>query len=169
MLFRSTSNSTRPNSILPEPIPTPRKSKPDLKPAPLKSTSPSAHKSPLVSAIKSTPPPLVTTPPNDGGPVVVAAVKEARKDILKAQEQGVLVPPPADAGRVAKLYHQAKQLFVRLCPFLFSVWLAKVNDGDRNFIGMDLSRSIETGYKSLKSKRGSKLVGNLLVELSFVS
>ncbi|KZV63648.1 hypothetical protein PENSPDRAFT_657109 [Peniophora sp. CONT] len=35
----------------------------------------------------------------------------ARRDLQVAQEHGVLVPPPETAGRVGRLWHQAKELF----------------------------------------------------------
>lgn len=44
-------------------------------------------------------------------PGIIEATKE---DYDKAIEHGILAPPPANAGRVGKLYHQAKEIFVSL-------------------------------------------------------
>ena len=38
---------------------------------------------------------------------------KAKADIEDAVKHGVLTPPPPDAGRIRRLYHQAKELFVR--------------------------------------------------------
>ncbi|QRV79194.1 LETM1 and EF-hand domain-containing protein anon-60Da, mitochondrial [Ceratobasidium sp. AG-Ba] len=38
-------------------------------------------------------------------------IKMAIADVVKAAEAGALVPPPKDAGKIAKLWHQAKELF----------------------------------------------------------
>ena len=41
-------------------------------------------------------------------------VAMTRRDLQLAQEHGVLLPPPVDAGRIRKLWHQVKELFVSL-------------------------------------------------------
>jgi hypothetical protein len=43
-------------------------------------------------------------------------VADASLAIKMAEEQGVLAPPPAGAGRVRRLWHHAKELFV--CPHI---------------------------------------------------
>jgi len=38
-------------------------------------------------------------------------IKMAISDVVKAAELGALAPPPADAGKVGKIWHQVKELF----------------------------------------------------------
>ena len=38
-------------------------------------------------------------------------IQQAIEDMRHAQRHGILDPPPEDAGRVGRLWHQGKQLF----------------------------------------------------------
>ena len=40
-------------------------------------------------------------------------ILSAKHDLEEAAQHGILAPPPPDAGRVGRLIHQAKELFVR--------------------------------------------------------
>ena len=44
-----------------------------------------------------------------------------KEDLKQAYIHGVLARPPPDAGKVATLWHQAKELFVR-GPFCIRSW-----------------------------------------------
>jgi len=41
----------------------------------------------------------------------VSPIQLAIEDMRKAEQHGILAPPPADAGRIRKLIHQGKELF----------------------------------------------------------
>ncbi|KIM92012.1 hypothetical protein PILCRDRAFT_810009 [Piloderma croceum F 1598] len=122
----SASKSTAP--IPPEPnVSIPRKPKVDLKPAPVKpiiakTTLPEPvptsqavpnlriDKSKLQPSDESADQPSTAASSTTSSPTIAGSVEEARHDIKKAEEQGVLAPPPADAGRVRRLLHHAKEL-----------------------------------------------------------
>jgi len=108
----------------------PRKQKVDLKPAPVKlpSKAPNSTSKHQPDTLTSDPPThefksgFSSTPASASGstsstsaPVssssISGGVSEAKRDILLAEEQGVLAPPPADAGRIKRLIHHAKELF----------------------------------------------------------
>jgi len=138
------STSKTPAPIPPETnVSTPRKSKVDLKPAPVKPSISKAtllepvvisqaarnsqvHDSklrpPAESAAHHTSTSKSSTTPLSPFSVITASVIEAQRDIKGAIEHGVFVPPPAGAGWARKLLHQAKELAVRiilLCVYLF--------------------------------------------------
>jgi len=127
-----------PSSVPPEPKgSTPRKPKVDLKPAPVKppitkatSTTivpksqaarnslvdepkprPSSQHVNSVPASTSASPSAAATTPSSSIPTISKAVSEAKLDIQKAEEQGVLAPPPANAGRIRRLLHHGKEIF----------------------------------------------------------
>ena len=90
------------------------KHKVELRPGPKKpALSPSSSHTPKVKQLPSTnpSPPLQSTPiaanPSDS---IVETVKE---DLKHAYIHGVLARPPPNAGKLAILWHQAKELFVR--------------------------------------------------------
>lgn len=41
-------------------------------------------------------------------------VESAKIDYGEAARHGILAPPPADASKIGRLWHQAKEYFVRL-------------------------------------------------------
>ncbi len=49
-------------------------------------------------------------------------IEVAKEDYEEASKHGILAPPPADASWAGKLFHQAKELFVRarLLDILFT-------------------------------------------------
>ena len=49
-------------------------------------------------------------------------VAMTRRDLQLAQEHGVLLPPPVDAGRIGKLWHQVKELFVSIGRLWLHRW-----------------------------------------------
>lgn len=63
------------------------------------------HAQPKAEATKAAKAEEVTSP------APTSKIKMAISDVVKAAEAGALVPPPKDAGRIAKLWHQAKELF----------------------------------------------------------
>jgi LETM1 and EF-hand domain-containing protein 1 len=150
----STSKSTAP--IPPEPNASiPRKPKVDLKPAPVKpiitkTTLPElvptsqAASNLRIDGSKQRPSAESADQPSTAAssatslPTIAGSVEEARRDVKKAEEQGVLAPPPADAGRVRRLLHHAKEFFVRIIIFLFTNIAASESwtERDRNFTGM---------------------------------
>lgn len=106
----------------PPPLPasTPSASKPkvQLRPAPVKpppklSTAPPepvpAPTETSLAGAKSTASPEATKAPTHEETLVEAT----KHDLEDASQHGILVPPPADASWAGKLWHQAKELFVR--------------------------------------------------------
>ncbi|KZP34289.1 hypothetical protein FIBSPDRAFT_880852 [Athelia psychrophila] len=99
----------------------PRKAKVDIKPAPVKPTvtpngatstsKPSRHMK--VDHAKSLPPKGVELPPADtvASVSVSGGLSEAKKDIDKAQEHGVMAPPPPGASWIKRMIHHARELF----------------------------------------------------------
>lgn len=100
----------------------PRKAKVDIKPAPVKPTvtpngatstsKPSRHMK--VDHAKSLPPKGVELPPADtvASVSVSGGLSVAKKDIDKAQEHGVMAPPPPGASWIKRMIHHARELFV---------------------------------------------------------
>ncbi|KAI0256312.1 hypothetical protein BJV78DRAFT_1358280 [Lactifluus subvellereus] len=88
------------------------KHKVELRPGPKKPPlTPSSSHTPKVKQLPTTnpSPPLQSTPiatkPSD------SLVKTVKEDLKHAYIHGVLARPPPDAGRLATLWHQAKELF----------------------------------------------------------
>lgn len=139
--------STKSTSSTETPIPTPPALKPsskpkvDLRPGPIKS-GPSAKSS--ASASPRTVPPPSAPSPSPSHSVESGAQKLGEKledsveekkpepgvieitkaDYEQAIQHGILAPPPASAGRIGKLYHQAKEIFVSWSLFLYIFLLA---------------------------------------------
>ena len=97
--------------------PSPVKAKVELRPGPIKPPiSPSSAHLPKAKKLPATNPPLqsqstssTTTPPN-------AIAETMKEDLKQAYIHGVLARPPPNAGKIATLWHKAKELFVR-APF----------------------------------------------------
>ena len=93
--------------------PSPAKAKVELRPGPIKSpiTHPSSH-SPKAKKLQTTNPPsqLQSTPSTATPSNTITTMKE---DLKQAYIHGVLTRPPPNAGKIAKLWHQVKELFVR--------------------------------------------------------
>ena len=122
-----TSGSRNPPSVVPHS----RNRKVDLRPAPTKKlgTSPdleSSQASPSSPALSSAPSssnhasssPLLSTSTSSSasasttpGAKAERILADARSDIRASETAGILKPPPPDASKIGKLWHQAKQLF----------------------------------------------------------
>lgn len=94
----------------------PRKPRIDFKPGPVKPATLGADQSPSHPPSKSTShrsshhhPPRHVHPPKPFQ-VELSAVELAKRDIAEASQQGVLEAPPADAGSLKRVFHQALQL-----------------------------------------------------------
>ncbi|KAG2153682.1 uncharacterized protein EDB93DRAFT_1134125 [Suillus bovinus] len=117
--FASTSTSSSNDksshtSNLPPSAVSPRKHRVELKPGPLKRPSPSsATPRPQPTSLKQAhpsfpafrPSPVSSTPDS-----VPSAIELAKQDIADATAQGVLRPPPHDAGTIKRFTHQAFEL-----------------------------------------------------------
>ncbi|KAI0321091.1 hypothetical protein OF83DRAFT_1101517 [Amylostereum chailletii] len=107
---------TTPLTSTPPPLPSSRKSKVELRPGPVKP-------SPLTSSIPGASPKPVkvpgtpsgsaseTTASNGGTKSSPSIVEMTKQDMHHARTHGVLAPPPPNAGRIGKLWHQVKELF----------------------------------------------------------
>ncbi|VDB87346.1 unnamed protein product [Peniophora sp. CBMAI 1063] len=91
------------NGALPPPT-APRKPKVALHPAPIRPAPTKPPPAPVVAKDVE----VKEEAASQGKESLLATT---RRDLEVAQAHGVLVPPPADAGRVKKLWHQAKELF----------------------------------------------------------
>ena len=89
-----------------------RKQKIELRPGPVKT-------SPLSQTTAST---VANPSPTDaekdakslGGTGLESGIVEtAKRDYSEASRHGILAPPPADASKIGRLWHQAKEYFVR--------------------------------------------------------
>jgi hypothetical protein len=110
----TTTSKSKDVSSPPTIAPPPVKPKVELRPGPIK--SPITHLNPHSQKAKklpqTNPPPqaqstLSTAIPSNP---IVAVIKE---DLKQAYIHGVLAPPLPNAGRIATLWHQVKELFVR--------------------------------------------------------
>lgn len=125
--------STKSTSPAEPPTPTPPTLKPpskpkvELRPGPIKS---GVSNKPSTSAPPTPPPPSAPSPTTSHsveagaqklGEKAEKSVEERKEpglieitkaDYERAIQHGILAPPPADAGRIGKLYHQAKEIFV---------------------------------------------------------
>ncbi|GJE96721.1 LETM1 domain-containing protein [Phanerochaete sordida] len=101
-----TEKSTGPDGALPV-APRSKKPKVELHPAPVRPkaapgpSAPKAEKAPEGAA----PAASSSSAPAEG------LITQTKHDVEAAAQHGILAPPPADAGRIAKLWHQAKELF----------------------------------------------------------
>lgn len=93
----------------------PKKAKVDLRPAPVKVTStpsttpPNPPAAPTAVSEGSSKP---TTQSSAASPSSSEGIIDAAKhDVEAAAQHGILKPPPENAGRFMKLFHQAKELF----------------------------------------------------------
>jgi LETM1 and EF-hand domain-containing protein 1 len=88
-----------------------RKQKVELRPAPVK-TSPINQTT--TSTVAAPSPADVEKDANGvGGPASEPGIVETAKiDYSEASRHGILAPPPADASKIGRLWHQAKEYFV---------------------------------------------------------
>jgi LETM1 and EF-hand domain-containing protein 1 len=136
----SSSTEVKTDSEPPLPPAKPRKPKVDLRPGPVKPTSvgptdstprppktvaPTEEPQPSTSAstarepaLSGTQPDAQTSPTNH----IPDAIKEAMAHIQRATQEGVLLPPPENASRFGRLYHQAKELFKFYFRGLKALW-----------------------------------------------
>ncbi|EKM54042.1 uncharacterized protein PHACADRAFT_196477 [Phanerochaete carnosa HHB-10118-sp] len=92
-----------------------KKQKVDLHPAPVRPktaagpSAPKASSKPAVTAAAAT----ATTGSVGAHPAAgsTGVVAQAKADVEDAAQHGILKPPPEDAGRLMRLWHQAKELF----------------------------------------------------------
>src|SRR5216683_2467018 len=94
--------------------PSPTKAKVELRPGPIKPpiTTSSSH-SPKSKKVPTTnPSPQLQSTPSTATPSGTIA-ELMQEDLKKAYIHGVLARPPPNAGKVATLWHKAKELFVR--------------------------------------------------------
>jgi hypothetical protein len=93
--------------------PTPHKAKVELRPGPVKPpiapSSSQSSKSKKISTTNTSPQPHLTSSTAKPSNIVAETMKE---DMKQAYIHGVLARPPPGAGKVATLWHQAKELFV---------------------------------------------------------
>lgn len=93
-----------------QPVPS-RKQKIELRPGPVKA---SCVNKPTTSTITSPSPADAEKGAKDASDPVPrpSLVELAKMDYGEASRHGILAPPPADASKIGKLWHQAKEYFV---------------------------------------------------------
>ncbi|CAE7206093.1 unnamed protein product [Rhizoctonia solani] len=111
--------STKHEPVLPAPVT--RKQRIELKPGP-RPTAPAGTQATNAQHDKPTAPvpqPTASKPKPEASKVdgsselekPASKIKIAIADVVKAAEQGTLAPPPPDASKLGKLWHQVKELF----------------------------------------------------------
>jgi LETM1 and EF-hand domain-containing protein 1 len=90
-----------------------RKQKVELRPGPVKALSVNQTTASAVAAPSSADVEKGTKNATDPVPRP-GLVESAKIDYGEASRHGILAPPPADASKIGKLWHQAKEYFV--CP-----------------------------------------------------
>lgn len=94
------------------PLPTPRKHKVELRPAPLKPVKSSTDALSAASKPPSPTPAASSSTLGSSGTSKQESLAEVTKhDLEDASQHGILAPPPADASWVGRLWHQGKELF----------------------------------------------------------
>jgi hypothetical protein len=92
-----------------------RPRKVEMRPGPVKaqptSTTGSSSSSKSDSSLTTQ---LGKTPAMSGSKPSEGVILTAKHDVEEAGRHGLLAPPPPEAGRIGKLIHHAKELFVRL-------------------------------------------------------
>jgi hypothetical protein len=102
-------DASSPHTITPSPV----KAKVELRPGPIK--PPITHSSPHSPKAKKLP---ITSPPTQlqsTSPTATPSntmTETMKEDLKQAYIHGVLARPPPNAGKIATLWHQAKELFV---------------------------------------------------------
>ena len=138
-------------------IASPVKAKVELRPGPIKPpiTPSSAHlpkaKKPLATnplpQPQSTPTSPTSTPPN-------AIAETMKEDLKQAYIHGVLARPPPNAGKIATLWHKAKELFVRE-PFESNVNTQSFPIQEILLSGSQVScHTLQTGQRASSSGEG---------------
>lgn len=87
-----------------------KKQKVELHPAPVRPKTAAAPSAPKASKPAAATAASVSAHPTAGSSEGIVA--QAKADVEDAAQHGILKPPPEDAGRLMKLWHQAKELFV---------------------------------------------------------
>ena len=107
-------------SVPPPPLAQPRKQKVELKPGPVKpkasepgpsSTSLANQQEAVVKAEKTSSP---STSPISHTDTSGGVIETAKHDYADASQHGILAPAPEGSSRIYTLFHQAKELFVRV-------------------------------------------------------
>ncbi|KAI0268797.1 hypothetical protein BC834DRAFT_867242 [Gloeopeniophorella convolvens] len=93
-------------------VPLSRKAKVELRPGPIKPPA-TGTSSRLATAKQSSATDTVTTLQASSSKAKLSGslTETVKEDFKQAYIHGVLSPPPSDAGKIAKLWHQAKELF----------------------------------------------------------
>lgn len=88
------------------------KTKVELRPGPIKplTAPPGSHSEKMKQVATKSAPSLQPTSPTAGRTEAVA--QTPKRDFKRTYIHGVLARPPPDAGKIAKLWHQVKELFV---------------------------------------------------------
>ena len=91
--------------------PVPHKTKVELRPGPIKplTVPPGSRSEKMKQVATKSAPSLQPTSPTAGR---TESVAETPRDSKRTYIHGVLASPPPDAGKIAKLWHQVKELFV---------------------------------------------------------
>lgn len=103
-----TEKNTTTDGALPV-APRSKKPKVDLHPAPVRpkpASGPSQPKTDVPTAESSKAASGSSAPAGSEG-----IITQTKEDLEAAAQHGILKPPPEDAGRIMKLFHQAKELF----------------------------------------------------------
>lgn len=107
-----TSKPTGPHLSHPHPAPQ-RKPKVELRPGPVKAASVNQTTATAIPASTSADVEKGVNAASDPLPQP-GIVESAKIDYGEAARHGILAPPPADASKIGRLWHQAKEYFVRL-------------------------------------------------------
>ena len=126
---RPSEKLTRPERVPPS-LAQPRKQKVELKPGPVKAKVLEAGK--LQSSVSNQPDANVprSTPSSTSTSHVDTAggmIETAKTDFADASQHGILAPAPEGSSRIYTLYHQAKELFVRILIIITEFELITVN------------------------------------------
>lgn len=98
-------------------LPTSRKPKVELRPGPIKPAAKTSTRSelntPSVSSKLPTSSTQQSTTSSTPAPSTSSSILETtRQDLIHAHTHGIIPPPPPDAGRVQRMWHQLKEIFV---------------------------------------------------------
>lgn len=131
-----TPKATRSDLSQLQPVP-PRKQKIELRPGPAKASSVNQPTTSTTTALGLAD--VGKDAKNAGDPIPQPGLVESAKiDYGEASRHGILAPPPADASKIGRLWHQAKEYFV--CS---GKPITRRPDTERRFLEI-LSQGLET-------------------------
>lgn len=104
---------------VPPPLAQPRKQKVELKPGPVKpkASEPGPSSTSLASQAEAAKPEKTSSPstsPISHTDTSGGVIETAKHDYAEASQHGILAPAPEGSSRIYTLFHQAKELFVRV-------------------------------------------------------